>query len=240
MLHFCVFSIESASFLATSELLMSFSMLAFTLLILGLCRLHIAQSVSNITDEKVPNTIYLDKPGDKSFFYNPAPEFYFAYQPTPKFVLTTVSPTFIKVPGLALVFCNAHPRIFRISIQGQMHTSALTFGSMVKVMIDEHILISNKLVPNTEERFKLLATPGSDLWSSDWAGGILAYSASSFITISAHKSETVYLPAGTHSINVAARTSKTVSVEGFELSVEVNDIPEGAKINLPLLVPMAG
>jgi hypothetical protein len=107
-------------------------------------------------------------------------------------------------------------------------------------MIDERILISNKLLPNTEERLKVASAPFNDLWAFDWQGGIIVHSSSSFVTIPGSKRENVYLPAGTHSIDVVVRTQANVHVEGFELSVEVNDIPEGATTNLPLLVPLAG
>jgi hypothetical protein len=214
-------------------------MLGFILLIFGLCDLHFAQSKSNVTQEK-NSIIYLGAPGARQSPFNPAPQFFFAYQTDARFFLNTASTAFVKVPGLSLVFYIDRPRLFRISIQGQMYTSALNSGSLIKVMINEHILISNKLLPNNDQRFGVASAPGNDLWSKDWQGGILLHSTASYVTVSGFKRESVYLPAGTHSINVVVRTWKSVQVEGFELSVEINDIPEGANTNLPLLVPTTG
>jgi hypothetical protein len=218
---------------------MSIQMLYFTLLMFGLCDLYFAQSTSNITQEK-NSIIYLDTRGARQLSFNAAPQFFFAYQTIPAFILNTASTTFVKVPGLSLVFYNARPRLFRISIQGHMYTNTPYYASLMKVMIDEHILISNKLLPNNDQRYGMASAPGFDAWAIDRQGGIISYTASPGMAVSGFKRENVYLPAGTHSIDVVVRTSKSVQVEGSELSVEVNDIPEGANINLPLLVPTVG
>jgi hypothetical protein len=218
---------------------MSIQMLYFTLLMFGLCDLYFAQSTSNITQEK-NSIIYLDTRGARQLSFNAAPQFFFAYQIIPAFILNTASTTFVKVPGLSLVFYNARPRLFRISIQGHMYMSTPHCVSLMKVMIDEHILIWNKLLPNNDLRYGMAPAPGFDAWAIDRQGGIISYTTSPGMAVSGFKRENVYLPAGTHSIDVVVRTCQSVKVEGSELSVEVNDIPEGANINLPLLVPTVG
>lgn len=207
-------------------------MLTFILLSFAL---YFVQSASNLTIDTKANVIYLDRPNTRSFFINTAPQFYFARQNQRQFILDAVSNTFVKVPGLSLVFYNDHPRLFRISIQGQAYNRVLNCMSFVKIMIDEHILIANKLFPNTDARLQMIPIPDTNLASLDWQGGIVLYGSSSYMTISSHKRENVYLPAGVHSIDMVVRTDGGVVIEGFELSVEVNDIPEGMTTNLPLL-----
>ena len=49
-------------------------------------------------------------------------------------------------------------------------------------------------------------------------------------TLSGYKRENGYLPAGVHSIVVVARTIDRVLLEGFELLVEINDLPKKRRL----------
>lgn len=216
----------------------NFQMPAYILFIVGLCRSGLGETMGNTTKTLPRTTIYLDTLQDQNVCFNGAPQFFFAYQSADRFSLNTVSSNFIKIPGLSLVFYHAKPRLYKIRLQGHLYTVSLDTRTLMRFMIDDHILSSNKLYPNTEQRLNMQLPVGSyNLETLDWREGIFAFTESSRATMPCSKTEIVYLPAGVHSIDVVSRTTIAMQAEGFELSVEVIELMEGSTTNLPLLYP---
>lgn len=197
-----------------------------------------SQPSSNTTQFHSTNIINLDSLKGRSERFNEAPQFFFAYQTSQWFRLSSVLPDFIKIPGLSLVFHHSRPRLYKIRFQGHVHTPAAASFNLVRVMVDNYLLIGNKLYPNTEHRFQMKRPSWrNDQWGLDWLGGVFAWSGVTANTFPCSKADTVYLPGGTHSIDVVARTSNVLQTEGLELAVELIELPEGSKTNLPLLYP---
>ena len=115
----------------------------------------------------------------------------------------------------------------------------LAGDSWARIMIDDQILVSNRLLPNTKDRQAAEPTLGSSNREVDWRGGAFIYG-TGFVTFPCVKLETVYIPGGTHSVDVGVRTAGSLGVHGGELFVEVVELNGGAQTNLPLLQSVTG
>ncbi|CAF3315300.1 unnamed protein product [Rotaria socialis] len=214
----------------------------FFILIIGVFVHDGIQAFGNTT-QSGSDIIYLDKPlnnRNRNGYAYSTPQFFLRTQTPVSFYFTTAMVGFVKVPGLSLALHHSRARLYEIRFQGSLYTTALAKRSYIRIMIDDAILISNKLYPNTEERKRLDPSFENNLLNSDIQGGIYLYSSSSNIVFPCVKFETAYIPAGTHSIDVVIRTEDTIIVHGSELFVKVFDIDESSQSSLPLVQTVSG
>jgi hypothetical protein len=162
-------------------------------------------------------------------------KFFSKYQSTHSFSLNTVSNTFVKVPGLTFVFSHPTPLLYRIYFQGSCQTSSVGYFSYLKIMIDEKILVSKKLLPNNDQRLLVEPSWGNNLEKIDSRGGCLIRGATPWDFVPCTKSDIAYLPAGIHSIDVVLRTELFIAVYGGELNIELIEYETGSNISLPIL-----
>ena len=112
-------------------------------------------------------------------------------------------------------------------------------NGFVRFLIDGRILVSNYLLPNNARRHLLVPELGSNLDAMDHrAGGMIYSSGAPGIAMSCPKSDLIYMPAGTHVVEVGARTRYNggLMVYGGELSVQLTQYhPE---VNLALSHPI--
>lgn len=210
------------------------------LLLLELPLLSLSQQKTYGNRTLQTDTIYLDR--GRNFFVGAiqGPQFYFKYQLDRVFHLNTASMTFVKIPGLSFVFHHSRPSIYKIYFQGMVYANNLDCRTWIRMMIDDQVLIANKLYPNTEGRFTIDPSIGRDSMAIDWRAGIYVYSLSSVIVVPSVKREVVLIAAGTHSIDIGIRTERGVGVHGAELSLEIIELDELSKTNLPLLQSFQG
>lgn len=160
----------------------------------------------------------------------------FAYQTIHRFLVNTATTVFFKIPGLSIILHHPKSRLYKIRVHGQIHTPSVRGGTFVCVMIDNQILILNKLYSNTVEHRNVQSLSGSNILGEfDWRGGVFVWIGASASMLSFSKSEFVYLLAGVHAIEVGVRTGNSMQIEGFDLSVEVIALAEGSRTNLHFL-----
>lgn len=158
------------------------------------------------------------------------PKYFFKYQPDGFFVLNSASRTYTKLPGLSVAFSHEQPQLYKIRFSGQCCIDG-NHRHWFRILIDEDIIISNKLYHNNEgEGIRSI----SDLLFVDARGGGLYYT-TNYIDMPCIKFETVYVPAGIHVVSVGARTDKWFRTYNGELSVETIQFSQDANINLPHL-----
>ena len=101
-------------------------------------------------------------------------------------------------------------------------------------MINDKILIGNKLLPNNDRRHIFASEFGNNIHEVDSYGASLIHSsATSWHFYSCPKSEIVYLPPGLHIIEVVARTaSQLVQITNGMLEIELIKYQPYSNINL--------
>jgi hypothetical protein len=165
-----------------------------------------------------------------------AQHFYSKYQSMFGFILKSPSSTFIKIPGLTFAFSHTTPLLYKIRFQGSCETGPVSHvWSFLRIMIDDKILVSNRLLPNNDQRALAMPSLGANLIDIDSRGGISIFSTAAWLFTPCAKSDNVYLPAGTHSIDVVVRTGQQVHVFGGELNVELMQYNSDSSINLPIM-----
>jgi len=212
-----------------------FVVILFTLLIM-LGNAQIGRNVS------MPENIIRIAPASNSF---PIPGiiqtnlFYTVYQTMYRYELNTVSTSFVKIPGLSFVFSHTVPLLYKIRFQGGCANLMADKASFLRIMIDNKILVSNKLLPNTDRRLDFAPYLGTSLREIDARGGVFLFtplaSATSWEQFSCAKTENVYLPAGMHSIDVVVRTDGVFYGYTGELTVELVEYSSNSGINLSML-----
>jgi hypothetical protein len=161
---------------------------------------------------------------------------YFRQQDTIFYTIPQPSNVFTKIPGLMFAISNAHPTVYRLQFQGSCQLTAAQINGFVRFLIDGRILVSNYLLPNNDRRHLVAPELGTDLHAFDHRGGGMIMSAGSpFIAMSCPKSDLVYMPAGTHVVEVAARTTHNggIIVWGGELSVQLTQYDSTVNLELP-------
>ena len=145
------------------------------------------------------------------------------------------SDIFTTIPGLMFAIHHAHPIVYRLEFQGTCKLSATGSNGFVRFLIDGRVLVSNYLLPNTAQRHSVAPELGKDLNEFDYrAGGMIYNSESLGIAMSCPKSDLIYMPAGTHVVEVAARARGNggINVYGGELSVQLTQYDSAVNLEL--------
>lgn len=209
-------------------------MLHRVLLIFITCQICLIQSQNNTSQTLPPDVINLDRVQSRSSAPNTAPQFFSKFQLEDVHVITTVSDTFEKIPGLSLLFYHSQPRLYRIRIQGSICINQPGYV-WVRILVDDQVPYANQLLPNNNLRNRAAASFGTSLLRLDARGGIFAGMNHGYHTYSCSKVDTLYIPGGVHSIDVGARIDAYAQIETFQLDVEVLELDEQSSTNLPLL-----
>lgn len=130
----------------------------------------------------------------------------------------TPSNQFNYVPDLNEAFHVSKNTLFRITFQGTLHNPQ-PGHSFVQIMVNDYLIIGNRLFPNTDQRWTMI--PGSNDFLPDGYGG------HSYGGIAQHSTQTriamVYLAPGTYTFNVGVRprnsyTDVTMGFVTYELT----------------------
>lgn len=164
-----------------------------------------------------------------------AQRFYTKYMAGSRFDLTAASATFVKIPGLIVSVNHDTPILYKIWFSaGCYMTSSTASSSFVHFVVDDWILIGNKLLPNTGTRLAYGFTLGDSLTVIDAHGASYLRSSDSpgtYYTCS--KYELVYLPPGLHVIEAAVRTEHpSLLVHSGTLTVELTQYETSTNIGL--------
>jgi hypothetical protein len=159
--------------------------------------------------------------------------FYTKFQELNLFEAASVSPTFVKVPGLSLAVNHNQPMLYRIEFQGacQSGTSAHNF---IHVLIDGRVLIENELLPNNDQRQVVAPHLGTSIDEVDSrsSGLYMGRSPGEWIN-SCPRFGKVLLPSGTHSIDVGVRVTRpTMNLIGGQLDVEISTYDPTVQVGL--------
>ena len=164
-----------------------------------------------------------------------AQRFYTKYMAGSRFDLTAASATFVKIPGLIVSVNHDTPILYKIWFSaGCYMTHYAASSSFVHFMIDDWILIGNKLLPNTATRLAYAFTLGDSLSVVDAHGASYLRSSDSTGTYyTCSKYELVYLPPGLHVIEAAVRTEQpSLLVHAGTLTVELTQYETNTNIDL--------
>ena len=132
---------------------------------------------------------------------------YFRRQDIISYTIPAPSDIFTKIPGLMFAIRHTHPTVYRLEFQGSCQLNAVAINGFVRFLIDGRLLVSNYLLPNNAQRHLVAPELGRDLNEFDHrAGGMIRSAGSPGIAMSCPKSDLIYMPAGTHVVEVAART----------------------------------
>ncbi|CAF1166970.1 unnamed protein product [Adineta steineri] len=142
---------------------------------------------------------------------------------------------FTKIPGLMFVIHHTEPLVYQLQFQGSCQLFTPNINGFIRFLIDGRVLVRNYLLPNTDNRHLLVPELGSGVDNLDHIGGGMLYSAQSVgIAMSCPKSDLIYMPAGTHVVEVAARTNINgpMVVWGGELSVQLTQYDPAVSLAL--------
>ncbi|CAF4399318.1 unnamed protein product [Rotaria socialis] len=119
---------------------------------------------------------------------------------------TVLSGNFVFIPNLSKAFVITQPTFFKITFQGCIYNGGQYLQQFVQIIINDYLILANKLVPNTVQRVNYGL--GLALNDVDTIGGIYfatnQYYSITPITRIAH----VYLPAGTYIFGVGTRNDR--------------------------------
>ncbi|CAF3030095.1 unnamed protein product [Rotaria sp. Silwood2] len=151
-----------------------------------------------------------------------------------RFDLDTPSVIFVKIPGLTVSVAHQTPMLYKIWFSGGCYVTNANVHYFIRFMVDDLLLVDNKLLPNTENRQTLLPAIGNSLVLIDSIGAsFLRSSDSTGSSFTCAKYEIVYLPPGVHVINAVVRTtSPSLYLHAGTLIVELIQYEKNAKINL--------
>ncbi|CAF3837987.1 unnamed protein product [Rotaria sp. Silwood1] len=152
--------------------------------------------------------------------------FYKRYQDPDMFEIGSSTATFVKIPGLSVAVHHTVPMIYKIRVQISSQLEKTAAHSLIRFLINDQVLISDQLLPNNDNRLKSGTVWDTNIIALDFRGGSLFYSGggATWLVVPYFKSELVLMPAGTHLIEVGARTEDPLlRIWGGELLVEVTE-----------------
>jgi hypothetical protein len=142
------------------------------------------------------------------------------------FKITTQSNVFLKVPGVTLVLHHTYPMLYELNFEAVCRVNESGIVFQLDFLYNDHTLLENKFYKNDGSGYG----SGRDWWFSP-----TPY-ANHFIC---SRSETVYLAAGTHVIDVGARISyyRPLQIWNGQLTVKLTqyDSTQNTVGNLPML-----
>ena len=161
---------------------------------------------------------------------------YLRYQETFDYTIGVSSYVFSKIPGLTFAINHDRPMLYRLQFQGSCVLSTRDNNGFVRFLIDGRVLISNYLVNNNDQRHLLAPELGSSVIEIDHRGGGMIYSGGggADVGMACSKSDIVYMPQGTHIVEVAARMRDlgALHVLGGQLSIELTQYDSDVNLGL--------
>ncbi|CAF3896718.1 unnamed protein product [Rotaria sp. Silwood1] len=150
-----------------------------------------------------------------------------------RFDLDTVSSTFVKIPGLLISVNHETPMLYKIHFSAGCYMPQFVH-SYIHFMINDMILIDNKLLPNTNNRHTYVPKLGNDLFQVDSHGASFMRSSNTAGTYyTCTKYELVYLPPNLHVIEAVVRTDHpSLYIHTGTLTVELTQYTQDARIGL--------
>ncbi|CAF2516874.1 unnamed protein product [Rotaria sp. Silwood2] len=150
-----------------------------------------------------------------------------------RFDLDTVSSTFVKIPGLLVSVNHETPMLYKIHFSAGCYMTQFAH-SYIHFMINDMILIDNKLLPNTNNQYSYVPKLGNDLFQVDSHGASFMRSSNSAGTYyTCTKYELVYLPPKLYVIEAVVRTDHpSVYIHTGTLTVEITQYTQDARIGL--------
>ncbi|CAF1424636.1 unnamed protein product [Adineta ricciae] len=129
---------------------------------------------------------------------------------------------------------HAAPMVYNIRFQGSCALMQTSNWALTRILINNKVLISNRLLPNNDQRHVVAPDLGKNIDESDTRGGSMHASGSTTsVAAVCSKSDLVLLPAGTHFIGVGGRTTGgPFHVWGGELLVEATEYDPRVHIGL--------
>lgn len=183
------------------------------------------QSLNDTTILKMPRAAW----GDQII-----PKFYTFYQSEHETYFQSPSHVYMKIPGLSFAVHHAQPAVYELTFQGVCRGDKQWTGCFRHFMIDDHILIANQLLPNTDRRQAASPALGVNMHTVDARDGGMSYNgdAGPLYYGNCFKFDVVHLPPGVHTINVGYRTESKGTVIGGTLIVKLTQYPSSSHINL--------
>ena len=133
------------------------------------------------------------------------------YMPMIRFDLNTASSTFVRIPGLVVVVKHDVPLLFKIYFSAGCYMTHFVH-SFIHFMINEKVLINNKLIPNNDSRYAYVPEAGLALDQVDTHGASFMRSSDSSGTYyMCTKYELVYLPPARHVVHGGANAAATAT-----------------------------
>jgi len=108
-----------------------------------------------------------------------------------EFQITTPNTVFVKIPGLSLVLSHSYPMLYELSFEGVCRVETGGAAYQLDFLCNDHVLVDNKLERNDG------TSKGRELWY--W------YKPMVLFRQACTRTETVFLPAGIHLIDVGIR-----------------------------------
>jgi len=105
---------------------------------------------------------------------------------------------FRNVPSLYQTFNVDQPTLFKITLQCGVYNGGQGILLLVQILVNNYVIINNKLISNTLEALKGNEGKGGFLYS----GGGVTYEIVSPLT----RIVSIYLPAGTYTFNVGVKS----------------------------------
>ena len=155
---------------------------------------------------------------------------------------TATSNIFTTLPGLMMPFNHTTPMLYKINFRGDCRIVGgrrLYQKIYAKIMIDDKLLVGSKLYPNNNNRHLVQPGLASNLDEFDCRGGgcvtAVTVNESHWYSSSCSISETIYLAAGIHVVNVGIRTTNTFKIVGGILNVELIQYDRTANIGIQVV-----
>lgn len=162
--------------------------------------------------------------GSSSNYY--PPKYYMKVQNPWSFHLVASSqPVFVQTPGLSLSFYHPMPMLYEISFHGNCRIDYPSTCLQLHLRVDGQLILGNYL--------------SSDMTSDHRSGGayMISNEQTHGSTFQCSKTDWIYLSAGIHVIDVAAKTSGAGAIEAGILRVKLIQFDDGTNINLPIMTP---
>ncbi|CAF3820932.1 unnamed protein product [Rotaria sp. Silwood1] len=127
------------------------------------------------------------------------------YQDPTQSILFVPSDNFVYVPNMDKAFSVTQNTLFRITFQGFLWSNYQVVQSYIQILVNDYLIIGDRLLPNTKQRFTMSLGTGQD--ETDLIGDGFYNGGQGDTGILANRVALVYLPRGTYTFNVGVSSS---------------------------------
>ena len=107
------------------------------------------------------------------------------------------SDNFVYAPDMNQAFHVTKTTLFKITFQGSLYNDAKDVRLFLQIMVNDYLIVANRLIPNTNER----STGMDSIGGLDYLNGV------GFSAIVITRVAMIYLPPGTYTLNVGVRSN---------------------------------